>query len=100
MPPIERKVSSKGNLEQERGQITCLLLTQNRKPSKAQKNESLEEAPNGISKIVYLTIENQERYQRSQTLGKSQSTTGNILRNQEFAKTNKLRRTPGTQSSQ
>ncbi|CAL6040230.1 Hypothetical_protein [Hexamita inflata] len=56
-------------------------------------NESLEEeAPNGISEIVYLKIESQGRYQRAQTLGNSQSTTGNILRNQGFAKTNKLRK--------
>ncbi|CAL6114666.1 Hypothetical_protein [Hexamita inflata] len=69
--------------------------------NQANLNESLEEeVPNGISEIVYLTIESQGRYQRSQTLGKSQSTTGNIPRNQEFAKSNKLRRTPGTQSSQ
>ncbi|CAL6111531.1 Hypothetical_protein [Hexamita inflata] len=75
------------------------LLTQNR--NRAKLNESLEEeAPNGISEIVHLTIESQGRYQSSQTLGKSQSTTGNIPRNQEFAKSNKLRRTPGTQSSQ
>ncbi|CAL6114458.1 Hypothetical_protein [Hexamita inflata] len=59
-----------------------------------------EEASQRISEIVYLTIESQIRYQCAQTLGNSQSTTGNIPRNQEFAKTNKLRRTPGIQSSQ
>ncbi|CAL6008001.1 Hypothetical_protein [Hexamita inflata] len=50
------------------------LLTQNRKQSNL--NESLEEeAPKGKSEIVYLTIESQGRYQRSQTLGKSQLTS-------------------------
>ncbi|CAL6043881.1 Hypothetical_protein [Hexamita inflata] len=38
--------------------------------------------------------------QRVQTLGNSQSTTGNILRNQGFAQTNKLTRNIGAQSSQ
>ncbi|CAL6052009.1 Hypothetical_protein [Hexamita inflata] len=78
-------------------------LTQNRTPSQSQRKPRRRSSKWNIQKyteIVYLTIESQERYQSSQTLGNRQSTTGNIPRNQKFAKSNKLRRTPGTQSSQ
>ncbi|CAL6098021.1 Hypothetical_protein [Hexamita inflata] len=62
-------------------------LTQNRKPNQFQRKPRRRS-----SEIVYLTIESQGRYLHVQTLDNSQSTTGNIPRNQEFAKSNKLRR--------
>ncbi|CAL5978985.1 Hypothetical_protein [Hexamita inflata] len=64
------------------------LLTQNRKPSQSQRKPRRRSSKWNIRNSLSNNRELRKIY------------TGNIPRNQEFAKSNKLRRTPGTQSSQ
>ncbi|CAL6037924.1 Hypothetical_protein [Hexamita inflata] len=94
-PVLEKPVEQPKDGQNEQKTITD--AKQETKPilTKAQKKKQVKEYQK-----QFIQQQKTKEDNKAAKLGKSQSTPGNIPRNQEFAKSNKLRRTPGTQSSQ